>query len=595
MSESSGGQNSTFGRNFQRFVNNALPFKSPAAIVNDVTKQNPKFKDFYKSGSIRSDLLNKHSVIAPKVPESGNPIGGFYADRAYTQMMYATLDADKARRLRDYRVMAAFAEVSNALDEICDEMLVPNEHGNITEIKFRNIYDVENVIKRQIEEEFRGFINLFELKDKGWEYTRSLLTDGELYFENIIHKDYPEQGILGVIGIPTHMIDPVYDSYQNLSVKAFLLRKLKHHKDEQEKDERMLQDKDFIPLDKNQVTYIDSGTWNEDRTFRVPFIENARRAYRQLTMIEDAIVIYRLVRAPERLVFNVDVSNMPTPKAEAYMRKLMNNYWSKKTFNLDENKRVNSFNPQSILDSYWFPKREGGKGTEVSTLPGGGNLDKLADLEHWVKKLYEALKVPTNRVEKDSSLSSDAMVFREELRFANFILRLQQQFAKGIKHAFVTHLKLKNKWDSFELRENAFDLEFTPPRNYHQLRQQQILDLKLNNFNTITQNESISRQYAQKMYLGWTDEMIKANREWLRKDASLQHEIGKIQEGGSNWNAGAGGVPGGGIPMDSETPPEFGPGADNLGNDEPGGEEPNVPPENSQDNLERSTEQPPEQ
>ena len=143
-----------------------------------------------------------------------------------------------------------------------------------------------------------------------------------------------------------------------------------------------VKDKDCIPLDKNQITYINSGTWNEDKSFRVPFIENARRAYRQLTMIEDSIIIYRLVRAPERLVFNVDVGNMSTPKAESYMRKLMQNYWSKKTFNLDEDKRVNTFNPQSILDAFWFPKREGSEGTNVTTLPGGQNLGELQDVRH---------------------------------------------------------------------------------------------------------------------------------------------------------------------------------------------------------------------
>jgi hypothetical protein len=294
----------------------------------------------------------------------------------------------------------------------------------------------------------------------------------------------------------------------------------------------------------------------------VPFIENARRAYRQLTLIEDSIIIYRLVRAPERLVFNVDVGNMSPPKAESYMRKLMQNYWSKKTFNLDEDKRVNSFNPQSILDAFWFPKREGSNGTSVDSLPGGQNLGELQDLVYFVKKLYKALKVPTNRAELESSYQADANVLREELKFANFIVRLQARFAKGLKESFVTHLKLKKLWSNFELRENAFDLTFTPPRNYYELRKQQILDLKLNNFNSITQNESISKGYAQKIFLGWNDEQVKANREWLRKDASLQHEIAKIQEGGSDWNAGAGSAGAGAGSVDQgggETPPDFGP------------------------------------
>jgi hypothetical protein len=565
------GKNSTFGRNLQQFISNALPYRSPAAIIDDVQSQNPKFKEFYKSGSLRQDLLSKHSIVTPKVPESEQPIGNFLADRAYNQLMYAHLDVDKGRRLRDYRVMAAFAEVSDALDEICDDFLCEDEMGNIIDLKFRDAFDYDPLVVKQINEEFRKFINIYELKDKGWEYLRYLLIDGELYFENIIHKDHPESGILGVVNIPTHIIDPVYDSFQNMSIKAFLLRKMKHHKDERESAAAHIKDKDFIPLDKNQITYINSGTWNEDKTFRVPFIENARRAYRQLTMVEDSIIIYRLVRAPERLVFNVDVGNMSTPKAESYMRKLMQNYWSKKTFNLDENKRVNTFNPQSILDAFWFPKREGSEGTNVTTLPGGQNLGELQDLVYFVKKLYKALKVPTNRADIESTYQADSTVLREELKFANFIVRLQAKFAVGLKNAFVTHLKLKKLWQNFEMRENSFDLEFTPPRNYYELRRQQILDLKLNNFNSITQNESISKGYAQKTFLGWNDEQIKANREWLRKDASLQHEIASIQEGGSDWNAGAGGGTGetaGSVDQGGETPPDFGPSPGDTGGDE---------------------------
>jgi hypothetical protein len=224
---------------------------------------------------------------------------------------------------------------------------------------------------------------LFDLKEKGWEYVRGMLVDGELYFENIIHEKHVKEGILGVLGVPVQAIDPVYDNFQNMHIKAYLLRKAKHHKEAEEQFNSM-QDKDFIPMEKNQITYVNSGTWNENKTFRIPFIENARRAYRQLSLIEDSILIYRLVRAPERLVFNVDVGNMSPPKAEGYIRQLMQNYWSKKSFSLDENKRVDSFNPQSILDAYWFPKREGSTGTQVETLQGGQNLGELEDLKYFV-------------------------------------------------------------------------------------------------------------------------------------------------------------------------------------------------------------------
>lgn len=561
------GKKGTFGRGLQKFIQNNLPYRSPAAIIDDVTEENPKFKSFYKAGSMRKELLAQHSILAPKTPEATHPVGSFLADKMYNELMYATLDVDKYRRLRDYRVMAQFAEVADALDEICDDFLNEDEHGKILNLRLRDVVDFDPLVNKQLNDEFNKFINLFDIKEKGWEYVRSLLVDGELYFENIVHEKHLGEGILGILNVPTQAIDPVYDNYQNMHVKAYLLRKAKHHKDQDEQQQYSgLRDKDFIPMEKNQITYINSGTWNENKTFRIPFIENARRAYRQLSLIEDSIIIYRLVRAPERLVFNVDVGNMSAPKAEGYIRRLMQNYWSKKTFSLDENKRVDSFNPQSILDAYWFPKREGSTGTEVNTLPGGQNLGELDDLNYFVKKLYKALKVPTNRVETETSqYSADATVLREELKFANFIVRLQHQFASGLKDAFITHLKLKSIWKDFDLRENVFDLEFTPPRNYFELRKQQIMDLKLNNFSNITANESISQGYGQKEYLGWTDEQIKANREWLRKDAALQFELDQIRGGGADWAAGGGAPapamgaaaapPAGG----EEVPPEMGP------------------------------------
>ena len=577
------GKKGTFGRGLQKFIANNLPYRSPAAIIDDVAAENPKFKEFYKAGTVRKELLAQHSVIAPKLPEGTHPVGSFLADKAYNELMYATLDVDKYRRIRDYRTMSQFAEVADALDEICDEFLNEDEHGNMINLTMRNVAgDIDPLVSKQLQSEFDKFINLFDLKENAWEYIRSLLVDGELYFENIVHEKHLKEGILGVINVPVQAIDPVYDNYQNMHVKAFLLRKAKHHKEAEDHQDSYTgtQDKDFIPMEKNQVTYINSGTWNEGKTFRIPFIENARRAYRQLSLIEDSIIIYRLVRAPERLVFNVDVGNMSPPKAESYIRKLMQNYWSKKAFSLDDNQRVNSFNPQSILDAYWFPKREGSTGTEVNTLPGGQNLGELQDLVYFVKKLYKALKVPTNRVDVDNSqYSADANVLREELKFANFIVRLQHQFAKGLKDSFVTHLKLKNLWKQYELKENSFDLQFTPPRNYFELRKQQILDLKVNNFNTLTSNESISKGYSQKEYLGWTDEQIKANREWLRKDAALQHELEGIRSGGADWAAGGGAAPaGGGAPVGpggEEMPPDMGPdAAPDAGGDEAPAPEP---------------------
>ena len=466
--------------------------------------------------------------------------------------------------MRDYRIMAAFSEISDALDEICDECINKDESGNIVNLKFRNT-EIDEEKQQVIKDEFEKYIDYFDLDKKGFEYFRQILIEGELYFEHIIHKGYTNDGILGAVILPSDLIDPIYDNIQNMIIKGYILRKPIFDPNKPEKIEKF----DFIPMDENQISYINSGIWNQDKTFRLPFIENARRAYRQLSLVEDAIVIYRLVRAPERLVFNVDVGNMAPPKAEAYLRKLIQEYWSKKTFDTNQSGQVQKFNPQSMLDSFWFAKRAGSEGTSVTQLQGGANLGELADLMYFVNKLYKALKVPTNRLNPESGFDGlSENILREELKFAKFIIRLQQQFAAGLKNGFITHLKLKDLFDAYDLKPQNLHLEFNVPTNFYELRESQKLELKAQNFNSLASNEFVAATYAQKRYLGWNDVDVKANREFLRKDAELQWELQQIGSGGPNWRdsieatpeAGGGSDLGAGLGADisPETPPDFG-------------------------------------
>ena len=318
-----------------------------------------------------------------------------------------------------------------------------------------------------------------------------------------------------------------------MMIKGFLYRKPIF----EDKSSRKKMDEELVPMQENQVMYVNSGIWNEQKTARLPFIENARRAYRQLSLVEDSILIYRMVRAPEKLVFNVDVGNMPPPKAEAYLRKLMQQYWNSKTFDPNQNSIVQKFNPQSMLDSFWFPKRSGSEGTSVTQLAGGANLGELTDLMYFVKKLYEALKVPVNRLDPASTFQGDANILREELKFARFIMRTQQHFASGLKKGFITHLQLKKMWKRLHLKEYNLIIKMNPPSNFYELRESQKLELKVNNFNSLGQNPTISPTYMQKRLLGWNDIEIKANREFLRKDKEFAWELAQIESAGPGWKA----------------------------------------------------------
>ena len=523
------GKSSTFGRELMSYISSKLPYSGAGAYVEH-DNLNPKYKYFEETGSRRAEVLSKHS-ISQNFDYNNQSVAGVFSDNRYNQIMYANIQKDKFARIRDYRVMAAFAEVSNALDEICDEVInIDSYNGSCLKIKYKDkkLSDFET---ETLNKEFYKFVNYFDFEHKGWSYFRQLLTEGEIYWEHIIHKDHTDKGILGVVQIPTEIVDPVFSNIQNVMVKGFLYRKPKFDPNNPLKQIGV----DFIPLDKNQVTYVHSDVWNESKTMRVPFLENARRAYRQLTMIEDSIIIYRLARAPERLVFNVDVGNMPAPKAESYLKKLMSQFWSSKTFDANQGNIVQKFNPQSLLDNFWFAKRAGSEGTSVTQLAGGANLGELTDLMYFVKKLYQALKVPTTRLDPQDAFRDGADMLREELKFAKFIIRLQQLFASGIKNGFFTHLQLIGLWKKFGLSEQNIDIEFNVPTNFYEMRESQRLELKLSNFSNIASNESVSPSYAQKRYLGWSDIEIKANREFLRKDKALRWELAQIESLGPNW------------------------------------------------------------
>ena len=550
------GKASSFGRNLVQYIQNRLPYAQ-----NEDDALNNKYKYFAKNGTQRAEALVKSSVTSSN-PYNNIPIGDFGKDSSFADVMYASLDTDKGGRLRDYRIMSAYSEVADALDEICDEFINVDENGRVASLIYENI-DLTVDEKTDIDEEFSKFIDFFELKHKGWQYFRQLLVEGEVFFEMILHDDYVKEGVLGLINIPAEIVEPVYNNIQNMLVKGYIYKKPIFSATQPDKVEKT----EMIPMEQNQLVYVNSGVYNDSKEFVIPFIENARRPYRQLSLIEDAIVIYRLVRAPERLVFNVDVGNMAPPKAEAYLRKLIQNYWARKTFDSDQSNVVNKFNPQSMLDAFWFAKRQGSEGTSVTQLPGGANLGELADLMYFIKKLYRALKVPATRIDPEDRTVDGTTILREELKFAKFVIRQQQKFAAAIKKGFTTHLKLRGLWEEYNLAETNLDIIFNVPSNYFEMRQSQKLELKAANFNSLASNEFISVTYAQKKYLGWKDRDILANREFLRKDAEMQWELGQIQAGGPLWKeqmaAAVGGAEaavggeGGGVAGDGSIP-EFG-------------------------------------
>jgi hypothetical protein len=509
-----------------------LPFAYQ--VIDSMVRSNPKFQTFKNQTSLRDEMLHDQSIFLsqPNLDNySTNSAGSFAINKDYQAFVYASIDKDKGRRMMDYRRMAAYAELADCLDEICDECIVQDDDGNIVDFDLVGSYS--KTVQDELSKEFKKFIEIYDLEDSGWEKFRQMLVEGELFFENLIKDGKEDLGILGLMSIPSELINPVFHNVQNELLKGFLLQKPIVGPTESINSEDQ---QELMFLQKAQVSYINSGMWNEFKTFRLPFIENAKRAYRQLSLIEDSVVIYRLVRAPERLVFKVYTGNMPAPKAESYIKSLMMKYWSKKTYNGAEGRVANVYDPQSMLDSYWFPVDAQGKGTDVSTLASAGNLGEIKDLDYFLAKLYKSLKVPTSRfLTPGDPFKDGAEITRDELRFARFIMRLQSQFAAGIKDTFVTHLKLKGLWTSYKIKSQSIRIKFNEPTSFMAMRNQQLLQMKFDNYNTATQSEAMSKSYAQKYYLDMASEQMKENREWLRKDAALAWELSKITEMGPNF------------------------------------------------------------
>jgi hypothetical protein len=560
------------GKSFVSSILSKLPY-AQTAVEADVN--NPKYELFERLSKKRELKLMQQSVIAGPFMNNNasNQYGAssFGSNANYHKYIYAQVDVDKVRRIAEYRRMAGYAEVSDCLDEICDEFINKDENGKIVKIQFSPFAKLDADQRTEIEKEFYKFINIYELETKGWGYCRQLLIESEVFFENIIHEEKRDLGIIGAMCVPCELINPIYDNIQNNVVQNFIFQKpisMQNNNaaaplqqpNTQPQPANTLQQQ-IITFQGNQITYLNSGLWNEDMSIRVPFIENCRRAYKQLSLIEDSIVIYRMVRAPERLKFKIDVGNMPPSKAEAYLKQLMQSYWNKKTYDDSSGSPTggaNMYNPQSMLDSYWFARRNGEVGSDVELLQGGQNLDQLKDLMYFVNKLYKSLKVPLTRLNPDDGYKDGSEILREELRFAKFIVRLQARFAEGLKDAFITHLKLRQWWPEYKLHESYFHLNFNPPSNFFAIRKNQELELKIKLFGDMSNSESISKTFAQRHYLEYSDSRISENMEWLRKDAALKWELDQISQTGPNWrdhiaaaeqaaSAGGGEAMGGGI------------------------------------------------
>lgn len=497
---------------------------------------NPKWDDFEQTGMRRREALLTHSVSGSLLNQQeptayGAAYGGRY--NAYANVLYHTLDAEKSNRIYEYRLMAAFPEVANCIEEYCDNFIWEDERGHVVNIKYKD-EDLPDEYKKEIEQEFQTFVGYFDFKNNGAQMCKDYITDGEVFYEYLIDNTTPEnrkRGILGVQRLQTELMEAVYKDKTNGIVGAFIGRNITYN--QQTKNQVFVNN---VPYHPNEIFFINSGTFDPSGEWVVPFIERARKPYVQLSYLEDAIVIYRLVRAPERLIFDIDTGNMPPHEAEAYIQEVQQEYWRSKSFDIDTGDIIHKFEPQSMLDAFFISRSNGMDSVSINQLAGGQNLGQLDDLQFFLKALYRALRIPVSYLNEDNTANIDAsQVLRDELRFAKRIISFQNKFAQGLKSGFITHLKLTGKYDEYDLKETAFEITFCPPSNYYDLRRKQSIQLDAAAFNAIMSNEGISQSWAMKRVWGLTNTEIKQNQRLLMIDAINSWKVEQAKANGPYW------------------------------------------------------------
>ena len=487
-----------------------------------------------------SDKVAK-SIVSPVPPNNADGVDNFIASGFYGQFVdiegvYRT-EHDLIKR---YREMAIHPESDNAIEDVVNEAIVSDSYDSPVEIELSNV-NASDKLKDKIREEFKYIKELLDFDKKSHEIFRNWYIDGRLYYHKVIDLKKPEDGIKEL-----RYIDPMKMRYIRQEKKP----KNKDGVDLSRMDEKS---KTFYPeieeyfvyspkpnyplgmvsgaggqkgvkIAKDTITYVNSGLVDRNKGTVLSYLHKAIKALNQLRMIEDSLVIYRLSRAPERRIFYIDVGNLPKVKAEQYLRDVMMRYRNKLVYDASTGEVRDDRKFMSMMEDFWLPRREGGRGTEITTLPGGQNLGELADIEYFQKKLYRALGVPESRIANDGgfNLGRSSEILRDELKFTKFVGRLRKRFANLFSDMLRTQLILKNiisteDWDSIN---DHIQYDFVYDNQFSELKESELMDGRLATLATIEPyiGKFYSQDWVRRKVLRQTDTEIKEIDEQIEQE-----------------------------------------------------------------------------
>ena len=349
--------------------------------------------------------------------------------------------------IRRYREVAQHPECDMAVEDIINEVIVSNERDSAVSLSLDKLAVSEN-IKDKIRTEFDEVLRLLNFEEKGHDIFKRWYVDGRIYFHKVIDPNSPRKGLTELRYIDPRKMRKVREIKKSRDLKGKGIEVVEQTAEWFVYNERGIQagnDNAGVKIAADSITFVTSGVVDQTRNMVMGHLHKAIKPTNQLRMIEDAVVIYRIVRAPERRIFYVDVGNLPKIKAEAYLRDVMARYRNKLVYDASTGEIRDDRKHMSMLEDFWLPRREGAKGTEVSTLPGGQNLGEISDVQYFQKKLYKALNVPISRMESEAgfNLGKAAEITRDELKFTKFVQRLRKRFTLVFSDILKTQLVLK--------------------------------------------------------------------------------------------------------------------------------------------------------
>ena len=388
---------------------------------------------------------------------------GFYGQYVDIEGVYKN-EQDLVKR---YREMALHPECDSAIEDVVNEAIVSDLNDSPVEIELSNL-PASDKLKQIIRDEFKSIKEIMDFDRKAHEIFRNWYVDGKIFYHKVIDLKNPSAGIQEIRYIDPIKIRfirkaeqtgpnanyPVSLSRSNEPIDIHQAPKIEEYYLYDPNSSigssgsiSFRNDAKSVKIAKDAITYVTSGLVDRNKQTILSYLHKSIKALNQLRMIEDSLVIYRLSRAPERRIFYIDVGNLPKIKAEQYLRDVMNRYRNKLVYNADTGEIKDDRKYMAMLEDFWLPRREGGRGTEITTLPGGQNLGELADIEYFQKKLYKSLNVPSSRIDVGGggfNLGRSSEILRDELKFTRFVGRLRKRFSEVFNDMLKTQLILKN-------------------------------------------------------------------------------------------------------------------------------------------------------